>query len=132
MSPMTERGEWISRDPAELSTHQLLADLLGYDDGYAGRGLRADGAEEAIVGRWITTPRGRELAVRLTHGQVTLALDPDPLMPSAEYVSGYDAGFGDAERLAGSRAILQATAFGLGVVVGMAIAIVLFLSAATS
>lgn len=53
-------------------------------------------------------------------------------MPSAEYVRGYDDGFGDAEDLRASRFVLQTTAFGLGLVVGMALATVLFLSATSS
>lgn len=114
MSPVTDPLPWVSRDPSELTTQALLGDLLGYDDGYAGRGLRAAGAEEAIVERWIRTPRGRELAVRLTHGQAALALDPDPLYigPSADYVEGYDAGFGDA-RVAGDRDARRAFTAGL-------------------
>jgi hypothetical protein len=67
-------------------------------------------------------------------------LNPDPIrpdgtdeiFPSAEYVAGYDAGFEDAERLRPSVPLLQATAFGLGIVLGMVIATVFFLAAAAS
>lgn len=63
-------------------------------------------------------------------------LDPDPLrppetdelMPAAEYIDGYDAGYEDAERA--RPPLLQTTAFGLGVVVGMFLAVVLIVGAA--
>jgi len=71
---------------------------------------------------------------------MTDRLNPDPIrpdgtdeiFPSAEYVAGYDAGFEDAERLRPSVPLLQATAFGLGIVIGMFIATVFFLAAAAS
>lgn len=63
-----------------------------------------------------------------------MRLDPDPMrapgtddiFPSAEYVTGYDAGFEDAERA--RPPLLQATAFGLGVAVGMIAAMALLLA----
>jgi hypothetical protein len=52
-------------------------------------------------------------------------MTPD-LMPSAEYVDAYDAGWTDCEKA--RPRLLQATAFGLGLVVGMMLACVLILA----
>lgn len=69
--------------------------------------------------------------------RVRFPLDPDPrhvpetIEQSADYLEGWDVGFAVAEREYRPTIVTQATQFGLGIVVGMALAIVLFLSAVT-
>jgi hypothetical protein len=50
----------------------------------------------------------------------------DDIFPSAEYVEGYDAGWTDADRA--RPGLLHATAFGVGLIVGMLAAVVLMIS----
>lgn len=61
----------------ELTSAQLLSDLLEYDDGYAGRARRATSDELDVVRLWLRTPRGQELDRRLWRPEQLL--DPDPL-----------------------------------------------------
>lgn len=63
------------RDVARgMTSAGLLADLLDYADGYAGRPLESNVAQSYVVERWLETPRGEELASRIHD-----SLDPDPL-----------------------------------------------------
>lgn len=49
-----------------MTNNQLLADLLDYADGYAGRRLADKDFHEVYeVNAWLETPRGQELARRL-------------------------------------------------------------------
>lgn len=116
--PLDVTTHWRSGiDPATLTTSRLLADLLSYDDGFNGRRLRATADEETIVGRWIATPRGKELAARLRTGQANYS--------NPTYLAGWDDGYERAvadsfSPLAGFLVVAIVSAL-VGLIVGWAI-----------